>query len=997
MSAVRRPHPGVFFLLFTVSGFAGLIYESIWSHYLKLFLGHAAYAQTLVLAIFMGGMAVGSWLVSRFTNRIANLLMGYALAEFCIGVMALLFHRVFEGATAWAFGSVLPALGGSGAVDLFKWSLASAMILPASILLGTTFPLMSGGIIRNYPGSSGRALSMLYFTNSFGAAAGVLASGFYMIDRVGLPGAILTAGILNVALAIVVWGFARGMPAAPATAAGPMQSSEAGAGQFGKVILVVAVATGAASFIYEITWIRMLSLGLGASTHSFEVMLAAFILGMSLGAYWLRNRLQDIRDHSAWLAAVLIAKAVFAVAAIWVYAEILDFIAWMMRATAKTDAGYTLTTLAGLAASMAVMFPTAFCAGMTLPLATHALTSRGFGESAIGRVYGANTAGCILGTAFATHLGMEALGVKGLTGAGALLDAGVACIVLMAAGTLRGRRPAAIALGVALAAGVALFATSSLDLLRMASGVFRYGAFVDPAEGRVAFYRDGKTATISVVDVGKLRTIRTNGKPDAGVEFDEARPPTEDEPTMALLAALPLAVKPQAKLAANIGFGSGITTHGLLGSPALERVDTIEIEPAMVEAARTFQPRNARAYSDPRSHIHIEDAKTFFAAEGKRYDVIVSEPSNPWVSGVSTLFSEEFYGQVKSHLAADGVLVQWIHAYELDFTLLASIFKALGTHFQDYAVYAWSPGDLYVVASAGKKLPGLDATIFGYPLVAADLKRLGIEGLDDLEALRIGGRGVLGPLFDLGAAPANSDYFPILDQRAPRSRFRGDQVFELREMRDALEPVLPLLDGESRTTRARVHAAGRTNPPRITRAFAALEGLAVMQGAPSGAAQHLNAQRRANAIAANALAANCKGSEGVWVNAVTDVVHTAVANVAAPEVLPAFAWMRKSACFAALDEPMRDRIALLEAINARDADAMAALATKLLAGRTVGPSERGSLVTTAVAALIARGDAAGARELATRQAVSMPARERERLLFKTAVAAAFEPVAGAAR
>src|SRR6476469_3364125 len=138
----RRPPVAAFFALFTIAVFAGLIYQSIWSHYLKLFLGHAAYAQTLVLAIFMGGMALGSWLVSRFTERIRNLLLGYAIAEFAIGVMALLFHRVFTAATAWSFETVLPALGGSGGVDLFKWTLASALILPASILLGTTFPLL---------------------------------------------------------------------------------------------------------------------------------------------------------------------------------------------------------------------------------------------------------------------------------------------------------------------------------------------------------------------------------------------------------------------------------------------------------------------------------------------------------------------------------------------------------------------------------------------------------------------------------------------------------------------------------------------------------------------------------------------------------------------------------------------------------------------------------------------------------------------------------------
>ncbi len=169
---------GVFFALFTVSGFAGLIYESIWSHYLKLFLGHAAYAQTLVLSIFMGGMALGSWLVSRYTNRIRQLLLGYALAELFIGILAVAFHGVFVSVTGWAFDSVLPSLGGTGAVDFFKWGLASALILPASILLGTTFPLMSAGIMRVYPGEGGRALSMLYFTNSFGASVGVLASGF---------------------------------------------------------------------------------------------------------------------------------------------------------------------------------------------------------------------------------------------------------------------------------------------------------------------------------------------------------------------------------------------------------------------------------------------------------------------------------------------------------------------------------------------------------------------------------------------------------------------------------------------------------------------------------------------------------------------------------------------------------------------------------------------------------------------------------------------------
>src|ERR1035437_7135683 len=136
---------GTLYLLFTLSGFAGLIYESIWSHYLKLFLGHAAYAQTLVLAIFIGGMALGSWLCSRFSGGWKNLLVGYALA----------FHPLFVAATDAAFDSVLPALGSEFAATWFKWCLGTALILPQSVLLGMTFPLMSGGLIRRHPDAPG--------------------------------------------------------------------------------------------------------------------------------------------------------------------------------------------------------------------------------------------------------------------------------------------------------------------------------------------------------------------------------------------------------------------------------------------------------------------------------------------------------------------------------------------------------------------------------------------------------------------------------------------------------------------------------------------------------------------------------------------------------------------------------------------------------------------------------------------------------------------------
>src|SRR3981189_1321728 len=277
MSRVPR---NVFFLLFPVSGFAGLISESIWSHYLKLFLGHAAYAQTLVLALFMGGMAIGSWLCSRWSQGWGNLLRGYAAAEALIGLAAFLFHPIFVATTDVAYASILPALGGEMSAALFKWTLAGLLILPQSILLGTTFPLMSAGLIRRYPAAPGESLAMLYFTNSFGASIGVLASGFVMIEKLGLPGTVQTAGALNLALAAIVWLLAGGTEQPMRARPGAGRDSE-GAAPF-RFFLAVALLTGAASFVFEIGWIRMLSLVLGSSTHSFELILSAFLLGLAL-------------------------------------------------------------------------------------------------------------------------------------------------------------------------------------------------------------------------------------------------------------------------------------------------------------------------------------------------------------------------------------------------------------------------------------------------------------------------------------------------------------------------------------------------------------------------------------------------------------------------------------------------------------------------------------------------------------------------------------------
>ncbi|HZF72073.1 MAG TPA: hypothetical protein VEZ51_01495, partial [Gemmatimonadaceae bacterium] len=192
------------YALFFLSGMAGLMYESIWTRYLALFVGHSAYAQILVLTIFLGGMAVGSLLVGRYTGRLGVPLIGYAAVEAVVGVLGLLFHPTFRAVSAVAYDSIFPSLLASpGAQFTVKWLLAAGLILPQSVLLGATFPLISAGILRRWPLRPGAILSWLYASNSFGAAVGVLLAGFYLVSRFDFPGTLAFAAALNLIVAAI--------------------------------------------------------------------------------------------------------------------------------------------------------------------------------------------------------------------------------------------------------------------------------------------------------------------------------------------------------------------------------------------------------------------------------------------------------------------------------------------------------------------------------------------------------------------------------------------------------------------------------------------------------------------------------------------------------------------------------------------------------------------------------------------------------------------------
>jgi predicted membrane-bound spermidine synthase len=929
-------------LIFALSGFSGLIYESVWAQYVKLFLGHAAYAQTLVLAIFMGGLALGSWLAARVCARLPNLLLAYAVAEGLVGICALAFHGLFTAAMEFSYDSVLPALSG-GVAQTYKWLLCALFLLPPSVLLGTTFPFMTGGILRLYPQAPGTSVARLYFVNSLGAALGVLASAFALIAWLGLPGTMLTAGLVNVALALLVWGLAKDRAAAPAPAAAPGTATADGGALLVKLLLAAAFVTGLASFLYEIAWIRLLSLVLGASTHSFELMLSAFILGLALGGAWISRRIDRIEDPKAFLGYVQLAMGVLALATIPLSGLAFDAMQSLLQAVSRSDSAYVVYNFASHLLCLFIMLPATFCAGMTLPLMTFVLLRGRLGERALGLVYASNTVGSIAGVLLAVHVVMPWLGLKGVIGLGAAFDiaAGVA-LLLLGAVQLRSR-PVWVATGAALACLVLVAGFVQLDAHKLASGVFRRGEASLPRDVELLYRRDGKTASVGLIRwPNGLVAVNTNGKTDAAINL-AAGAPHPDESTMVLLGALALALNPQARNAANIGMGSGLTTHVLLGSQRVERVDTIEIEAFMVEAARGFHPRNRRAFEDPRSRIHIEDAKSFFSTRGQRYDIIVSEPSNPWVSGVASLFSSEFYARIARQLQPDGVFVQWVQLYEIDVALVASIMRALSPHFSDYAVYTTNDLDLLIAANNRGRLGEPDAGLLATPEVAAELRRVGISGALELQAHRIGTKAMLEPMFRSFGVPANSDYFPYLDQNAARSRFKGDRGDALSRL--PLHPV-PIVEMLGEPPHARGAEASGFEA-EIDAASGKIRSVAyarqLRDAILSDRHDLLPPQVSGRMLLVPALLNDCGlvQAPGVWGAALLDLAGALVPHLTAAELDAVWDKLETMPCARRIAADDRALLELVRAVSQREAARMARLAAELLARPGLQPgSER---------------------------------------------------------
>jgi predicted membrane-bound spermidine synthase len=698
----------------------------------------------------------------------------------------------------------------------------------------------------------------------------------------------------------------------------------------------------------------MLSLVLGSSTHSFELMLSAFILGLACGGYWVRRRIDSIGDPVRFLGIVQVAMGLAALATLPLYGQMFELMRALMNALAKTEAGYALFLLSSHGIALAIMFPATFCAGMTLPLITWTLL--GHGEKAIGAVYAANMLGSILGVFAAAHVGMPLLGLKGLISAGAALDIVLGLVLLWRLADAPRLRTAASA--IALACFAAVLGAVHFDGHKMASGVFRRGDLYTESDATMLFHRDGKTATVSLMDFGTHRSLRTNGKSDGAINMDPDGARISDEITMTLTAAIPLAYRPDAKSAAVIGIGTGLTTHTLLGSGTIRSVDTIEIEPAMAEASLRFAPRNSNAFADPRSHIVFDDAKSFFSTYDRKYDIIISEPSNPWVSGVSSLFTGEFYRLARRYLNPGGVLVQWFQTYEIDTSLVASVLRALGESFPDYAVYVATNNDLLIVGGDAQTLRRPLADITAMPGVARELRRVHVNSISEIEIRRLGGKRSLAPMFLSYGVPANSDFHPYLDLHAAKYRFLNGSAQELTGLLGYSVPIVALLEGHVKNppVETKVDGDEYLEALELTRRAHYARDFLLLQAPPQPVAIPRQFQKDLELTRASLTECRDPGRSDIWFHSLYQLARTLNPMLSVQDARAVWERIEHGACSSQVAPEERQWIGLMKAVGNRAAPEMARLAEALLARPSELPTgHRKYLMAAGMAGYLAQG------------------------------------------
>ena len=769
---------------FFLSGVAGLIYEVLWSRYLALFVGSTGLAQVVVLATYMGGLAVGGQWIGRFSDRVRSPLLLYVWLEIAIGIYALFFDHVFAFGRM-AFLAAAQAGGAApGALVAAKILGSVLTILLPTFLMGGTMPAMARYVVRSMEGVGPR-ISRLYFLNSLGAVVGCLLAGFYLVRVFGMASAMMVGSVLNIVAGMAAYLVLR-RETAPVQDPPPEPEAAVLPRRIFWILATCVAVSGAVSMAYEVAWIRLLTLVLGSSTYSFSLMLATFILGLSIGG-WLLSLRRKTSGYTLIFGLSEAAVGITVLLSLPFYVQlpyIFNQLASSLDRSANTFGLYQISKFMLCAGVM--LIPT-ILQGITLPAATKILMPnlKRLGRQ-VGHIFAINTVGTMVGVLLAGFIGLPWLGIKGTLEVAVVLNAllGVAVLLTIRGDALR-RRALKITVSVLVVVGAWYALTMGpWNEAVLSSGIYRtreripsFASLVErlKKERRVLYYRDGVDSSVSVhdsVNPPYERRLIINGKVDASSIGDLV--------TQKFLGHLPLLLTTNVTDVLVIGVGSGATVGSVL-THDVRRVDVVELSAEVIEASRLFESINGRYWEDPRVRIYREDAKTFLQIVDHTYDVIISEPTNPWIAGVAGVFSHEFFRDCASRLRPDGMFLQWFQAYEMEDAVSLMVLDTFGVVFPCYTLWNPSHADMALVGSKRAYEPDFERIeqLLERSTVRDDLATMGITSPLHLLTMHTADFAQTAETKQwLGAI--NSDFFPVLEYIAPRGFYMGSKARGIR-------------------------------------------------------------------------------------------------------------------------------------------------------------------------------------------------------------------------
>jgi spermidine synthase len=762
---------------FFLSGASGLVFEEVWTRELTLVFGSTTLALSTVLSVFMGGLAAGSRLGGRIADRLRDRLRAYALAEAGVGLYALVVPLVLKSYPALN-AALYRALGDHGvALSLGRFVAAALLLLLPTTLMGATLPILSRHFVEPGAGTSriGTTVGTLYAINTFGAVVGTYIGGFVLLPDAGVRATNYTAACTNLTLALVVLVARRALNVnedvdasvdVDANVNANVNEVDVTASQR-RLALWAFGLSGAVAMVYQVLWTRSLAIVIGSSVYSFTLILLAFLVGLGGGAAIVARLSARSRDPVAWLGMIHLGTAAM-IALSYVVMDKLPsaFLALLRGSTLSVDG---IIFCQFLLAALAV-FPATLLMGGVLPLTIRIYSSGAERVGVdVGTAYSVNTLGAIVGSFAAGFVVLPLLGLQRGLALGGFATVGIASAFLWQS-RARLRRPIALALPIA--AVVVALVLPRWSLEHFSAGLFRVSIAKDIIESQkwqlpvLEYYKDGIATTVSVERWGKTVALKNNGKVDASNGDDMA--------TQIMVGLMPLLFHPTAldkpPRVAVIGYGSGVTIGAVTQFP-IGHADVVELEPAVVEAGtRFFGPHNHHPEADPHVRVIIGDGRNFLTQKDDRYDAIISEPSNPWITGVSNLFTVDYWQLARARLADDGVFCQWAQLYEMSSKNIKTILRSFATVFPYTYVFAAEDlsSDVIMVAAnhpLALDLPSLRRN-WQNPVLQAELKRGGVTTAEDLIAQLLLVPEEL-PAFTAGS-PINTDDNALIEFNAPR-------------------------------------------------------------------------------------------------------------------------------------------------------------------------------------------------------------------------------------